>query len=99
MTLSRDTVSSVGMWTKTLPYTAKNPAIRTVRHAIALDERRAKFKPNFWREQTYEMAPTQPESKDSELRGRNSWKQNIKSQDVMQVWFAGCHCGLFHRDR
>lgn len=43
-----DTVSSLGWaWDpKTFPNTAKMPNVRTVRHALALDERRAKFRTN-----------------------------------------------------
>ena len=45
----RDTVNSVGTWTtKTLPFTAYNPMVRTFRHAVSLDERRAKFRTNLW---------------------------------------------------
>ena len=45
----RDTVNSVGTWTtKSLPFTAYNPMVRTFRHAVALDERRAKFRTNLW---------------------------------------------------
>jgi uncharacterized protein (DUF2235 family) len=45
-----DTVSSVGWaWDqKSLPYTQNNPSVRIVRHAIALDERRAYFVQNLW---------------------------------------------------
>ena len=45
-----DTVSSVG-WAfdpQHLPYTLNNPAVGTVRHAMALDERRAYFVQNLW---------------------------------------------------
>jgi uncharacterized protein (DUF2235 family) len=45
-----DTVSSVG-WKDTpvkLPYTADNPDIAIGRHAIAIDEKRAFFRPNRW---------------------------------------------------
>jgi uncharacterized protein (DUF2235 family) len=43
-----DTVSSLGRAydPKTFPFTAKMPDVRTVRHALALDERRAKFRTN-----------------------------------------------------
>jgi uncharacterized protein (DUF2235 family) len=46
-----DTVSSVGwVWDpKTYPYTARNPSVRTIRHAVALDERRAFFRQNLFR--------------------------------------------------
>ena len=46
---SRDTVSSVGFIPKRLPFTGwnNNKIIKNFRHAISLDERRAKFKPKF----------------------------------------------------
>ncbi|CAA7270707.1 unnamed protein product [Cyclocybe aegerita] len=43
-----DTVSSVGLIPRRLPFTTSNTVVRTFRHAIALDERRAKFKANLW---------------------------------------------------
>ncbi|BAO28304.1 T6SS phospholipase effector Tle1-like catalytic domain-containing protein [Sulfuritalea hydrogenivorans] len=45
-----DTVSSVGwMWDQqTLQFTANNPSVEIVRHAVALDERRAYFPQNLW---------------------------------------------------
>jgi uncharacterized protein (DUF2235 family) len=45
-----DTVQSVG-WSQNvlIPYTANNPKLRIGRHAIAIDERRAFFRPNLWR--------------------------------------------------
>lgn len=43
-----DTVDSVGLVPKRLPLTTSNTIVRTFRHALALDERRAKFLPNVW---------------------------------------------------
>ncbi|KAJ7621997.1 hypothetical protein DFH06DRAFT_1009614 [Mycena polygramma] len=43
-----DTVNSVGIIPKRLPFTTSNTIVRTFRHAVSLDERRAKFKPNLW---------------------------------------------------
>ncbi|KAK0435300.1 hypothetical protein EV421DRAFT_1740357 [Armillaria borealis] len=43
-----DTVDSVGLVPKRLPFTASNTIIRTFRHALSLDEHRAKFKANLW---------------------------------------------------
>ncbi|KAF4571712.1 hypothetical protein EYR36_009055 [Pleurotus pulmonarius] len=43
-----DTVNSVGLIPRRLPFTTSNTIVRTFRHAVALDERRAKFKPNLW---------------------------------------------------
>ena len=48
LTCNRDTVNSVGLFSRRLPFTTNNPIVRTLRHAIALDERRAKFKANHW---------------------------------------------------
>src|SRR5499427_51663 len=46
-----DTISSIGWYENPLrlPYTADNPDIEIGRHAIAIDERRAFFRPNLWR--------------------------------------------------
>ncbi|CAE6520488.1 unnamed protein product [Rhizoctonia solani] len=44
-----DTVSSVGLlWPRHLPFTSSNAIVKTFRHAVSLDERRAKFKQNVW---------------------------------------------------
>lgn len=43
-----DTVNSVGLIPRRLPFTTSNTAIRTFRHALSLDEHRAKFKANTW---------------------------------------------------
>jgi len=42
-----DTVQSVGMIPKHLPFSGSNNAIEHFRHALALDERRVKFIPSF----------------------------------------------------
>ncbi|CAE6482247.1 unnamed protein product [Rhizoctonia solani] len=44
-----DTVSSVGLiFPRHLPFTKSNPIVKTFRHAVSLDERRAKFKHHLW---------------------------------------------------
>ncbi|SRR6266446_5514181 len=47
-----DTVSSVGWaWDpESLPFTRNNADVETVRHAVAIDERRAFFRQNLWAE-------------------------------------------------
>lgn len=52
-----DTVSSFGRMTnfKTLPYTANNPSIEHVRHAVAIDEKRVCFKANLFRPENVEQ--------------------------------------------
>lgn len=52
LTLLRDTVNAVGLIPKRLPFSASNAVVRTFRHAVALDERRAKFKANLWNRPT-----------------------------------------------
>ncbi|KAH9953347.1 hypothetical protein BC827DRAFT_139393 [Russula dissimulans] len=44
-----DTVASVGLlWSPTLPLVGSNDMIKVFRHALSLDERRAKFRPNLY---------------------------------------------------
>jgi len=45
-----DTVTSVGTIYNplVLPFTTWNPSVRTVRHAISIDERRKFFRPDLW---------------------------------------------------
>lgn len=38
----------MGLIPRRLPFTTSNQIVRTFRHALALDERRAKFKANLW---------------------------------------------------
>ena len=45
---SRDTVNSVGLIPRRLPFTTSNTVVNTFRHALSLDEHRAKFKANTW---------------------------------------------------
>lgn len=119
-----DTVSSVGLIPRTLPFTASNTSIKTFRHAISLDERRAKFKANlFNKPQKFEASlGTQPgdmsKSQDPgdslmgpSMKGTDDGNDNGKqiqsrsefgryhhepcNTDAYEVWFAGCHCGMF----
>jgi uncharacterized protein (DUF2235 family) len=77
--LRRDTVCSVGVVPQTLPLTDSNAAVRYFRHAIALDERRAAYQVNHW----HSGKPHDHESVHGE-------KTNVR-----EVWFAGCHSGIF----
>ncbi|KAF9225174.1 hypothetical protein BS17DRAFT_730406 [Gyrodon lividus] len=49
-----DTVSSVGVIPRRLPFTKASDNIRYFRHAMALDERRVRFKANYWNRPTKE---------------------------------------------
>lgn len=66
----------------TLPYTRRNPSVRAVRHAAAIDERRAMFRLNRWDE-------PQPFVSDPFRHA-----ENPAIQDVKQVWFAGVHSDI-----
>ncbi|KAG8977139.1 hypothetical protein FRB90_008884, partial [Tulasnella sp. 427] len=50
-----DTVASCGLFGRHLPFTASNHIILVFRHALALDERRGKFKPNQWHRKTHSV--------------------------------------------
>ncbi|TFK65485.1 hypothetical protein BDN72DRAFT_773295 [Pluteus cervinus] len=75
-----DTVDSVGLITKRLPFTTSNTIVKTFRHAVSLDERRAKFKANLWnrpdqREQKLGLSnenSTPPSESDSQGRTSSS---------------------------
>ena len=64
-----------------LAYTARNPSVEVVRHALAIDERRRMFRPFMWKE-------------DEEYWGGPFKSKNPKPQDVKQVWFAGVHADV-----
>jgi uncharacterized protein (DUF2235 family) len=66
---------------QTLRFTRTNPSVKTVRHAIALDERRRMFRLNRWTEpQSYRTNPFKASSE--------------APQDIKQVWFAGVHADV-----
>ncbi|KAI0640163.1 hypothetical protein C8Q77DRAFT_1226397 [Trametes polyzona] len=128
-----DTVSSVGVIPHTLPFTSSNTAIRVFRHALSLDEHRARFQANLYQHPTKHQAargtkPGDMPKRDTEYAtrvgirsGSNShgksggqdnkndseWRKQRRAErefsshdpdsdgttDVLEVWFAGCHCG------
>ncbi len=82
-----DTVASViepgkvGLQFKTHPFTNRNPSVRHVRHAVAIDERRTMFRPELWpSEQPFWGSPFRPPE-----------NRPVEPQDVKEVWFAGVH--------
>ncbi|KAJ3520999.1 hypothetical protein NM688_g9077 [Phlebia brevispora] len=134
-----DIVSSVGLIPKRLPFVSSNTAIRYFRHALSLDERRAKFKANLYNRPTeaesklgvqpgempkpsaaetsgspstisvqslekwYRKTSTSSSSKNSAEEEEeqctrletqyDSSSTGVFNTDVLEVWFAGCHCG------
>ncbi|KAI0368947.1 hypothetical protein BV20DRAFT_947314 [Pilatotrama ljubarskyi] len=119
-----DTVSSVGVIPHTLPFTSSNTAIRVFRHALSLDEHRARFQANLYQHATKHQAArgTQPgdmPKSDTEYATRVGVREHHKktpsevakqrklerqfsendpdskgTTDVLEVWFAGCHCDV-----
>ncbi|MEM9277797.1 MAG: DUF2235 domain-containing protein [Pseudomonadota bacterium] len=84
-----DTVSSVFMWIngmfriKNIGYSRKNASIKTVRHALAIDERRRFYV-------HYDWLPDQPFTT---LLPNNPdfYDETLPRQDTREVWFAGSH--------
>ncbi|KAG9024421.1 hypothetical protein FS837_005372 [Tulasnella sp. UAMH 9824] len=85
-----DAVPSVGFISRSLPNPNKNPIVKHVRHAIALDERRAKSKAAHW--------DTLKEDRDKStlvIEG-NKDQEGIdqSARTVEEVWFAGGHADV-----
>ncbi|KAJ7490759.1 hypothetical protein FB451DRAFT_1124330 [Mycena latifolia] len=103
-----DTVDSVGLIPRRLPFTTSNTIIRTFRHAVSLDERRVKFKPNLWnrpnnKEKSLSVTDQEilhaqrahPTRKISQhLMERKYSRDRSQLTDIDEVWFAGCHCDV-----
>ena len=92
--LFRDTVCSVGLFHRRLPFTASNNAVRILRHAVSLDERRGKFEADY-----YNLPPEHLRRRKGERLAdreddfdRKQPGQKFQT-DVKEVWFAGCHSG------
>jgi uncharacterized protein (DUF2235 family) len=82
-TLLRDTVSSVGITrSKNFPGTDTTEHICVFRHALALDERRVKFLPEYVRGGEGPQDPKQ-----INIPG-------ISIPPVKEVWFAGSHSDM-----
>lgn len=79
-----DTVASMievgrnGIRLRTHAFTQKNRSVETVRHAVAIDERRTMFRPQLW--------PADGEYWKDRFNGKTA-----KKQDVKEVWFSGVH--------
>ena len=81
------------------PYTSVEYSVKTFRHALALDERRARFRPVVWSEMTPErerdIDVDVPVSECGQGPTKENWdtwtytppKRNFA--DVKEVWFAG----------
>ncbi|KAJ6479221.1 hypothetical protein C8R47DRAFT_1178465 [Mycena vitilis] len=102
-----DTVSSVGFVPRRLPFTRSNENVRYFRHALALDEHRARFQPNFWNRPTSEDlklgVQTGEMPKSRHISHKKKSLNDLEKQyteggqyltHVEEVWFAGCHCDV-----
>ncbi|KAG6837766.1 hypothetical protein H0H93_001693 [Arthromyces matolae] len=97
-----DTVSSVGIIPRSHPYTSVNYAVKHFRHALALDERRARFRPNVWNEPTLEREQDlDVDEPDIQFPGaevsRDNWVYTPPDRDICdveEVWFSGCHADV-----
>ncbi|KAF8647709.1 hypothetical protein AX16_006601 [Volvariella volvacea WC 439] len=102
-----DTVSSVGVFPQILPYSTGNVGIKVFRHALALDEQRARFRPCMWGEPA-EVGDGIRELEEPRVKSwptPKSWShwsyEPHPAPDVQEVWFTGCHAdigGGSHRD-
>ncbi|KAG8945469.1 hypothetical protein FRC04_000754 [Tulasnella sp. 424] len=79
-----DTVESVGFFPRHLPNTDKNPIVKHVRHALSLDERRAKFKAAYW--ETSHKGSTIVTHAKKDQQGIDADQRTVE-----EVWFAGGH--------
>src|ERR1700730_524494 len=85
-----DTVKSYGgILPVMLPHLRHNPSVAIVRHALALDEQRAWFEPTTWG-----WLDSDRRSNAAVARLKSEDIDAIKGQDVMEVWFSGCHADV-----
>ncbi|QRV79032.1 hypothetical protein RhiJN_07047 [Ceratobasidium sp. AG-Ba] len=74
-----DTVNSVGIIPRELPFAKSNYLIHVFLHAVAVDERRAKFKPNLW------GRATEQEEKLGEV-GKHGKYHKPQTQGSSSIW-------------
>uniref|UniRef100_A0A060TIY0 ARAD1D50578p n=1 Tax=Blastobotrys adeninivorans TaxID=409370 RepID=A0A060TIY0_BLAAD len=97
-----DCVASVGFIPRTLPLSSTRTSwIQHFRHAISLDERRAKFKVCRWQQDSLDNCDDEESGyvhKLHQLKKKTRRKRKIEEHhvpnDVLEVWFAGCHADV-----
>ncbi|KAF8870031.1 hypothetical protein BD779DRAFT_1614237 [Infundibulicybe gibba] len=102
-----DTVSSIGLArSKSLPFTDTCEHFCYMRHALALDERRVKFQPEYARggesvpnpaQQANPNTSMEPSQGNAGLEGKNKAGVQDKPKSrprVKEVWFAGSHSDM-----
>ncbi|KAF8664834.1 hypothetical protein AX16_000675 [Volvariella volvacea WC 439] len=93
-----DTVSAVGIIPRSLPHSTYNNGVKVFRHALALDEQRARFRPSVWGEPVGAREELDEEPQVT-LRGpgvtADEWVYDPPDvPDIKEVWFAGCHADV-----
>jgi len=88
-----DTVASVGLiMARTLPFVGVNTTIRVFRQALALDEHRAKFRPNLYHRSVPDKSSKKVDTPaSSEPVTAQSGSDEVFDTDAREVWFSGCH--------
>ncbi|TDL28059.1 hypothetical protein BD410DRAFT_761386 [Rickenella mellea] len=93
-----DTVASVGITNRELPFVGNNHAIRVFRHAIALDEHRAKFMPNFYHAIQTEttVVATGPAAAEAPGASANGAPKMHRHRSESQAWeeAINAQCGI-----
>ena len=83
-----DTVKSYGgLDPVMLPHLRHNPIVANVRHALALDERRAWFKATTW-------GLLDRDEDGAMTRLRDADRPRYARQSIAEVWFTGCHSDI-----
>ena len=83
-----DTVKSYGgVIPVSLPHLRHNPIVRTVRHALALHERRSWFNATTWGQLDSDKEGARRRLKADDL-------PRYEKQDIQEVWFRGCHSDI-----
>jgi len=90
----RDTVNSVGLFPHRLPLTMTNNSILVYRHAVSLDERRAKFKANLSPQtggagKAPQRQDEKPQKEPTLWELETEWNDPNAATDVLEVWFSG----------
>lgn len=88
-----DTVASVGIiYGRSLPFTSANSAVRIFRHALSLDEHRARFQPNLFHRESPQDADRRREDPSLPVESESTETEPIPP--VREVWFSGCHADI-----
>lgn len=83
-----DTVKSYGgICPIILPHLRHNPHVKILRHALALNERRSWFNATTW-------GRLDLDDKGAVLRLAKTELDELKRQDIEEVWFRGCHSDI-----